>query len=104
MALLVVAIMVVSAFILMAPAAAPASAPVALAPAGDVADAQAGVLARQVTYTVSNIGESYVKDFRPLRLGVIPLKKGRGLLTLRATDIPGRQVMDVRELRLTRIE
>lgn len=66
MALLVVAIMVVSAFILMAPAAAPASAPVALAPAGDVADAQAGVLARQVTYTVSNIGESYVKDSRDI--------------------------------------
>ena len=40
-------------------------------------------------------GESYMKDFRPLRLGEIQLEKGRGLLTLRATDLPGRQVMDL---------
>ena len=40
-------------------------------------------------------GESYMKDFRPLRLGEIQLEKGRGLLTLRATDIPGKQVMDL---------
>ena len=40
-------------------------------------------------------GESYMKDFRPLRLGEIQLDKGRGLLTLRATDIPGKQVMDL---------
>ena len=46
-------------------------------------------------------GESYVKDFRPLRLGVFRLEKGRGDLTLRALDIPGKQVMDVRAVRLT---
>jgi arylsulfatase A-like enzyme len=40
-------------------------------------------------------GESYMKDFRPLRLGEIQLEKGRGLLTLRAIDIPGKQVMDL---------
>jgi hypothetical protein len=40
--------------------------------------------------------ESYVKDFRPLRLGVLAMKKGRNELTLSARDIPGRQVMDVR--------
>ena len=40
-------------------------------------------------------GESFMKDFRPLRLGEIQLNKGRGLLTLRATDIPGKQVMDL---------
>ena len=40
--------------------------------------------------------ESYVKDFRPLRLGTFDLPTGRGLLTLRATDVPGGQVMDVR--------
>jgi arylsulfatase A-like enzyme len=45
--------------------------------------------------------ESYVKDFKPLKLGTISLKPGRGLLTLRATDIPGKQVMDVRLVTLT---
>ena len=42
--------------------------------------------------------ESYVKDFKPLRLGNISLKRGRGLLTLKATDIPGKQVADLRHL------
>lgn len=46
-------------------------------------------------------GESYVKDFRPLRLGVFGLEKGRGKLALRALDIPGKQVMDVRAAVLT---
>ena len=41
-------------------------------------------------------GESYVKDFKPLRLGVVEFKAGRGLLTLRALKVPGKQVMDVR--------
>jgi arylsulfatase A-like enzyme len=41
-------------------------------------------------------GESYVKDFKPLRLGVLELKAGRGELSLRALKISGRQVMDVR--------
>jgi len=34
-------------------------------------------------------GESYVKDFKPFRLGVIELKPGRGQLTLRALKVPG---------------
>jgi hypothetical protein len=45
-------------------------------------------------------GESYVKDFKPLRLGAFRLKKGRGELTLRAPDVPGKQVMDVRAVML----
>jgi hypothetical protein len=45
--------------------------------------------------------ESYVKDFKPLRLGEVELKKGRGELTLQALDIPSRQVMDVRYVVLT---
>lgn len=45
--------------------------------------------------------ESFVKDFRPLRLGAFRLEKGRGELTLRALDVPGRQVMDVRLVALT---
>jgi arylsulfatase A-like enzyme len=50
---------------------------------------------------VPRAGESYVKDFRPLRLGVFGLEKGRGELTLRAVDVTGRQVMDVRAAALT---
>jgi arylsulfatase A-like enzyme len=46
-------------------------------------------------------GESFVKDFAPLRLGIVELPTGRGLLTLRATSIPGAQVMDVRSILLT---
>ncbi|MBE3099804.1 MAG: sulfatase-like hydrolase/transferase [Planctomycetes bacterium] len=46
-------------------------------------------------------GESYVKDFKPLRLGVVEFKAGRGLLTLRALAVPGKQVMDERLLLLT---
>ncbi|MFH1717040.1 MAG: arylsulfatase [Planctomycetota bacterium] len=46
-------------------------------------------------------GESFVKDFQPLRLGVFRLEKGRGELTLRATDVPGELVMDVRAVALT---
>jgi len=46
-------------------------------------------------------GESYVKDFNPLRLGVIELKAGRGLLTLSALNVPGKQVMEVRAIHLT---
>ncbi|HKB02580.1 MAG TPA: arylsulfatase [Gemmataceae bacterium] len=50
---------------------------------------------------VPRAGESYVKDFKPLPLGVVKLKKGRGTLTLRATDISGKGVMDVRSVVLT---
>ena len=46
--------------------------------------------------------ESYVKDFRPLRLGAISLKKGRGKLILRAIKIPGQQAMEVRYVMLRR--
>jgi hypothetical protein len=46
--------------------------------------------------------ESYVKAFRPLRLGSFRLEKGRGPLTLRATEIPGQQVADVRYVILTK--
>lgn len=46
-------------------------------------------------------GESQMKDFRPLALGTIRLAKGRGLLTLRALEIPGTGVMDLRRVTLT---
>lgn len=46
-------------------------------------------------------GQSYRKDFRPLRLGVFRLEKGCGKQTLRALDIQGLQVLDVRAFTLT---
>ncbi|NNM29010.1 MAG: N-acetylgalactosamine 6-sulfate sulfatase, partial [Akkermansiaceae bacterium] len=46
--------------------------------------------------------ESYVKDFKPMSFGTITLKKGRGPLTLRAVEVPGKQVMEVRLLFLNR--
>lgn len=44
--------------------------------------------------------ESYVKAFKPLRLGVLPMDAGQTTLTLRALDVPGPAVMDVRYVRL----
>lgn len=49
-------------------------------------------------------GESQMKPFRPLKLGTVRLEKGRGLLALRALEIPGTGVMDVRHISLTLIE
>ena len=46
-------------------------------------------------------GESQMKEFRPLKLGTMRLEKGRGLLTLRALQIPGKIVMDMRLVTLT---
>ncbi len=50
---------------------------------------------------VKRATESYVKEFKPLHLGGIALKAGRGQLTLRALEIPGGQVMDVHMVVLT---
>ncbi len=47
--------------------------------------------------------ESYVKDFKPLRMGTIHLKKGTGTLTLKALEIPGSQVMDFRLIMLKKV-
>ena len=47
--------------------------------------------------------ESYVKDFRPMKLGTIHLKKGTGILTLKALEIPRDQVMDFRLINVKRI-
>ncbi len=46
-------------------------------------------------------GESRMKEFRPLELGTLRLPKGRGPLTLRALEVPGGSVMDLRRLTLT---
>jgi arylsulfatase A-like enzyme len=47
-------------------------------------------------------GESFWKDFRPMRLGTIRLAQGRGVLTLRALEVAGRQVAEVRYVTLIR--
>jgi len=48
--------------------------------------------------------ESYVKDFRPFSMGRISLEAGRGLLTLKALDLPGSGGPDIRLLLLKRVE
>ncbi len=52
---------------------------------------------------VARRGEGYEKDFHPLVLGTIPLPAGRQTLRLRATNIPGQSVADVRRLVLRRV-
>ncbi|MFN7731755.1 MAG: arylsulfatase [Pirellula sp.] len=49
-------------------------------------------------------GESRMKDFATLALGTIRLPAGQGPLVLRALDIPGESVMDVRRITLTLLE
>ncbi|MBI4902712.1 MAG: arylsulfatase [Acidobacteria bacterium] len=49
---------------------------------------------------VSRGGESYVKNFKPLSLGKFDLAKGRGPLVLRALQVPGKQVADIRYVAL----
>lgn len=46
-------------------------------------------------------GESQMKDFRTLVLGDVELTAGTGPMTLRATEIPGKSVMDLRRVTLT---
>ena len=48
-------------------------------------------------------GESYVKDFIPMDLGVIRLEKGSNRLTLSALEIPGKQSIEMRLVMLNRI-
>ncbi|MEX2187403.1 MAG: sulfatase-like hydrolase/transferase [Pirellulales bacterium] len=49
-------------------------------------------------------GESQMKEFKSLHLGKMSLKKGQSALTLRALEIPGKAVMDVRRVTLTLVE
>ena len=46
-------------------------------------------------------GESQMKDFHTLELGEMRLPSGKGPLILRALDIPGKSVMDVRRITMT---
>jgi arylsulfatase A-like enzyme len=47
--------------------------------------------------------ESYVKEFKPMKLGTIALKKGLGNLTLKALEIPGDEAIDVRLLMFKKV-
>ena len=47
--------------------------------------------------------ESYVKDFKPKRLGEIFLSKGRRTMTLKAPSIPGKRAIDFRLLLFRRV-
>jgi arylsulfatase A-like enzyme len=46
--------------------------------------------------------ESYVKNFKPISMGIIDLKKGPGQLVLRASEIPGKQSIDFRMMMFER--
>ena len=47
--------------------------------------------------------ESYVKNFKPLNLGTIDIKKGKGELSLKIPEIPGNEGIEFRLLMLRRI-
>lgn len=46
---------------------------------------------------------SYVKDFKPISMGTISLKKGHCTLSLKALEVPGNGVIDFRRLMLKRL-
>lgn len=48
--------------------------------------------------------ESYVKDFKPMNLGQIHLEKGQGILSIKALNIPGKEVGDLRLLLFKRVK
>ena len=48
--------------------------------------------------------ESYVKDFKPISMGMLNLKQGKGVLTLKALEIPGKTALEFRLLMLKRLE
>ena len=48
--------------------------------------------------------ESYVKDFKPMKMGVIELTKGNGKLKLQAIEIPKSQAMEFRLIQLNRVK
>ncbi len=48
--------------------------------------------------------ESYVKDFKPMDLGTMVLKKGKGTLTLKTLKVAGSEVAEVRLLVFRKVE
>jgi len=47
--------------------------------------------------------ESYVKDFKPMEIGTFHLSKGRQPMVMRALDIPGQHVVDLRLIMFERM-
>ena len=47
--------------------------------------------------------ESYVKDFKPMKMGKMKLPAGKGELKLQATKIPGGQALEFRLFMFQRI-
>jgi arylsulfatase A-like enzyme len=68
--------------------------------AGTVAEAHDPPLRGKEHDRVSRGPESFVKDFRPLSLGVAEVPAGKATLTLRAAKVPGASVADVRAVEL----
>jgi arylsulfatase A-like enzyme len=71
---------------------------------GTIAEAHESPLRGKERDRVPRRGESYVKDFQPLSLGVVELPAGKGSLTLRASKVASDQVADVRAVELVRVK
>ena len=50
------------------------------------------------------MGESLMKEFKAMTLGTFSMPKKRGTLSLRATNIPGSEAVDLRYVTLTRMD
>lgn len=50
---------------------------------------------KELDRTAGRGGESYVKDWKALEVGSIQISQGRGVLTIKATEIPGQGAIDV---------
>ena len=48
--------------------------------------------------------ESYVKDFKEIKIGKIKLNKGKGELALQALEIPGEESIEFRLLMLEKVQ
>ena len=49
-------------------------------------------------------GEVYEKPWMPLTLGTVALERGRTDLTIKARSMPGDRMMDVKAVRVRRVE
>ncbi|MGD1979848.1 MAG: arylsulfatase [Akkermansiaceae bacterium] len=47
--------------------------------------------------------ESYTKDWKALKAGTITLEKGRGTMTLKAVEIPGKEALELRLITLEKV-
>ena len=52
----------------------------------------------------SKRGESYVKDFKALKVGIVNLEQGAQIIKMQALKIPGKQLMDFRLMMLRKVK